>query len=340
MSAAIVKSEPSILDMLVTPEWPRAVIDILKRQVCPKGISDDHFYVFMKKCQVTGMNPLVGEAFCVPRNTKGPDGQAITMHVFETSAEGMRSRAGRFPDFLAVDGGAVYANDKADINQGEGVVKHSFNAAADRGAIRGAWGRVRKKDGTAVVAWLPVGSRQASGPVWSKDPGGHLAKCAMVQALRLAYPVTFADTYIREEMQEEKPTRAESVLSTAQVVDVAPAPPPPSTGPVCEFGPWKGRPISEMSEQEVRDAIAHASEQVEKFPNMAAKARAKLDACVALLREAYPEVPALSEPSTPAVVLEARPVSHAMIDLQEEPTDEQLAAERAARAKREPGSEG
>lgn len=290
MTAEIVKSEPSIIDSLYSNEWNRALVEAVRRSCCPKDIPDVEFYSFLRRCQASGLNPLIGEAHCIPRNDKHKG----RVYTFQPSAEGMRARAGRFPDFVSVDGGAIYELDACEIDQGAGTVTHRFNAAKKRGNLVGAWGRVTKKGALPTVVLLPVGSRSGNTDFWRADPGNMLRKCAIVAALREAYPVAFGGVYIAEEMPDERPTRAESVLGAAQVADVASAPPPPS-GPVCEFGPWKGRPIADMSEQEVLDAIAHAAEQVAKFPNMAAKARAKLDACVAQLREAYPEVPALAE---------------------------------------------
>lgn len=337
MSAAIVKSEPSALDTLVTPEWPRSVLDVALRQACPQGMPDDEKYVFLKKCQQTGLNPLTGEAHCIPRNDKNKG----RVYTFQPSAEGMRARAGRFPDFVSVDGGAIYELDACEIDQGAGTVTHRFNAAKKRGNLVGAWGRVTKKGALPTVVLLPVGSRSGNTDFWRADPGNMLRKCAIVAALREAYPVAFGGVYIPEEMPDERLTRAESVLGAAQVVDAAPAPPPPP-GPVCEFGPWKGRAISAMSEQEVRDAIAHAAEQVEKFPNMAARARAKLDACVALLREAYPEAPTLAESNGSVFAdfeVSAGRETEPVLGV-DEPTEEQLQAERADRQKRQPGEEG
>lgn len=276
------------MDTLATAEWNRQALDIMKRQLCPKGIPDDEFYIFVKKCQQTGLNPLVGEAFCIPRRTKDADGKHFTVHTFQASAEGMRARAGRFPDFESVDGAAVYSLDPvADVDTGTGVVRHQFNAAKPRGTITGAWGRVKKKNGVAVVAWLPVGSRTPDGPVWSKDPGGHLAKCAMVQALRLAYPVAFAETYAREEMGPEEPARVQGVVAALDGTAPSPAPnlpPPPPPEPAVEFGEWKGLPISSLTLEQAEAAASFALAQL-GAAKPGAKWVAKLEANLALVQD-------------------------------------------------------
>lgn len=285
MSAIQKREATDLVDTLTTPEWPRSALEILKRQVCPKGIPDDEFYVFVKRCQATGLNPLVGEAYCIPRNTKGPDGKHITIHSFTPSAEGMRARAGRFPDFKKVDGAAVCELDPvALIDEGTGEVQHKINAAKPRGRLTGAWGRVVKTDGTPVVVWLPAGSRGGNSSFWNSDPGGMLCKCAMVAALRQAYPVAFAGVYVREEMPDEAapPSMTETVLS--RVSGDAPASTSkvevlPPAGPTVDFGEWKGRPISGLSLEECEAAQSFALTEMAKAPKArwVEKVRANLE---------------------------------------------------------------
>lgn len=292
MSTAIAKRETTdLIDTLTTPEWPRATIEILKRQVCPKGIPDDEFYVFVKRCQTTGLNPLVGEAYCIPRYTKGPGGKHFTVHTFTPSAEGMRARAGRFPDFKKVDGAAVCELDPvALIDEGTGEVQHKVNAAKPRGRLTGAWGRVVKQDGTAVAVWLPAGSRSGNSSFWNSDPGGMLSKCAMVAALRQAYPVAFAGVYTREEMPDDsaQPSMAEQVLARADGVSTAASALAPKVevlppaGPTVDFGEWKGRPVSGLSLAECEAAQTFALTKMAESPK--AKWVEKMRANLALIQ--------------------------------------------------------
>lgn len=323
MSTAIQKREATdLIDTLTTPEWPRQVIEVVRKQCAPKGIPETEFYVFMKKCVQTGLNPLVGEAFCIPRKTKGPDGEPVVVHTFQPSAEGMRARAGRFPDFVKVDGAAVYELDPvAIVDEGKGEVDHKFNAAKPRGRIMGAWGRVVKKGTTPIVVWLPAGSRRADGPVWSADPGGHLAKCAMVQALRQAYPVAFAGVYAREEMPDDsaQPSMAEQVLARADGATTSPAPAVevlPPTGPTVDFGEWKGRPVSGLTLEECEAAQSFALTKMAESPKAkwVEKMRANLEMIQA--RAASLESKALAQgakaetlevPETEAVPVEREP---------------------------------
>lgn len=262
MTTALTKAEPTILDLLVTTEWPRTLIEVVKRQSCPKDIPNDEFYVFVKKCQQTGLNPLIGEALCVPRNDKHKG----KVYTFQPTAEGMQARAARFPDFRKVDSGYVCEKDTEDyINQGTGEIRHSFSASKPRGMLKGAWGRVVKKDGTAVVAWLPVGSRSGDSQFWTSDPGNQLAKCARVAALRLAYPVAFEGVYIAEEMPTEAtPSPMERVMG--EVPKEEPSLPLVAPKPTVAFGAWKFTPIETLTYEDASAAITFAEERLREQP--------------------------------------------------------------------------
>lgn len=302
MTAAIQKREPSILDTLVTPTWPLGVIDVLRKLKVPKGCTDEEFYVFLRQCQQSGLNPILGHAYCVPRRTKvsakGEPDKWVTNHVFQPAIDGMRARAAEFHDFDMSDSAAIYEKDLITLDKGKGEISHKTNPVGQRGRIVGAWGRVRKKNGTAVVVELPVTARSGDSHFWTGDPGGMLAKCAEAAALRKAFPVAFSGMHIPEEMPQDdvrEPTRAEAVLSSAQgapPADGAPALPPP--GPVVKFGVLKDRLIASLSREEVEAAIKEGEWNKDQHPKMAAKVRANLDANLEHLRAA------LDGPSTPA----------------------------------------
>jgi phage recombination protein Bet len=260
MSNAIVKVQQM---GLAVSEWPEEVWDVVKQQACPKGITDPEFLVFAAQCKARGLNPLAGEAYCVPRRTNvgGRDNPKwVTNHVFQASAEGMQARAARFPDFVKVDSAAVYERDPVvKIDTGRGQVEHVFDPTKPRGAFKGSWARVVKKDGSAVVVWLDAGDRTGNGTFWQQSMARMHEKCSRVAALRQAYPVAFAGTYAAEEMPPDT-APGESVLG--QVLSQTPAAsepaPLPPVGPVVEFGEWKGRPVSGLSLDETISAIAFA----------------------------------------------------------------------------------
>lgn len=221
--------------------WTEARVELVKRSICPKGIGNDEFALFMEQCKRSGLDPLLKEAFCVPRKAKLPDGSYGTRHEFQPSEAGMLARAEKFPDYEGISASAVYAEDEIVVDQGEGRVVHRFNPAKRKGSLVGAWARVQRRGKVAVVVWLDFGGYVQQSPLWSKIPTTMIEKCARVAALRKAYPEAFGGLYIREEMPEAEFVEAQPVAAApsprvrrqerateeAQVVD---APQLPATG--------------------------------------------------------------------------------------------------------------
>lgn len=314
MSADIVKHQPSIIDTLTSAQWTREVFEVIRRLRIPKGCTEEEFFVFLKQSQASGLNPLLGHAYCVPRRTnvapKGQPAQWVTNHVFQPAIDGMRARAAEFPDFDGVDSAPIFEKDVCTINKGTGEVSHITAPTANRGRLVGAWGRVRKTDGKAFVVELPVTARSGDSSFWQGDPGGMLAKCCEAAALRKAYPRTFGGLSIREEMpvDEAAPSRAEVVLGAVDAPKQE-APALPAAGPVVEFGDWRGRPIGALTTEEKAEALHFADEQVAKFPKMGAKVKAQLQKNMEAIRASMTPAPA-TEVVDAEEVTEPLPISH------------------------------
>ena len=187
-------------------EWTRERVDLVKRTVCPAGITDDELALFVEQCKRTGLDPLTKQAFCVPRKSK-VNGQWVETHAFQPAEAGMLARADDFPDYRGTTSGAVHENDKITIDPGAGTVSHAFSPVK-RGALLGAWARVEREGRTAVVRWLasadyvqtydgkPTGQ-------WATRSATMIQKCAKVAALRDAFPRVFGGVYIAEEMPDD-----------------------------------------------------------------------------------------------------------------------------------------
>lgn len=213
MTDAIVKSEA--VGQLAERAWTKDRVELVKRTICPKGISDDAFALFMEQCKRSGLDPLLKEAFCVPRS-----GQ----HVFQPAEAGMLARAERFPDYKGIQASAVYAEDEIIVDQGKGEVTHRFNPAKRKGQLVGAWARVVREGKLPVVVWVDFQGYVQQTPLWSKIPATMIEKCARVSALRKAYPEAFGGLYIAEEMPEETKPSPEAKTGKR-------APPPPPEDP-------------------------------------------------------------------------------------------------------------
>lgn len=207
--------------------WNRERVDLVKRTICPRGISEDEFALFIEQCKRSGLDPLLKEAFCVGRrqnigNRERPNW--VTKHEFQPSETGMLARAERFPDFKGIQASAVFAEDEIVMDQGKGEVVHRFNPAKRKGSLVGAWSRVVRADKLPVVVWLDFSGYVQQTPLWAKIPTTMIEKCARVAALRKAYPEAFGGLYVREEMPQDEfiPVEPEPSASPRAAAQVPP----------------------------------------------------------------------------------------------------------------------
>ncbi len=195
MTSAIVKQDG---------DWNQERVELVKRTICPKGITNDEFALFIEQCKRSGLDPLLKEAFCVPRKKNIGSKERpewVTVHEFQPSEGGMLVRAERFPDYLGIAASAVYSNDRIEIDAGVGAVSHVYSPTKARGTLVGAWSRLERAGKTAIVVWLDLAAYAQNTATWGKMPATMIEKCARVGALRKAYPSAFGGLYIREEME-------------------------------------------------------------------------------------------------------------------------------------------
>jgi phage recombination protein Bet len=251
-------------------EWTRERIDLIKRSICPKGISDDEFTLFVEQCKRSGLDPLLKQAFCVPREMKGPvkknkDGsdvmeqwrngswhpvyERITRYEFQPAEAGMLARANRFPDYEGISAAEVYKDDQIEIDYGAGVVNHKVNPAQRKGGLVGAWARVQQRGKVATVVWVDFAemaqknSKNESVALWSSKPMVMIRKCARVAALRTAYPEEFGGLYVAGERPDDVDTGEEEMA--APPVE-RPALPPPAPRETLEVSPVKEKVPAEI----------------------------------------------------------------------------------------------
>jgi phage recombination protein Bet len=213
-------------------EWTKERIDLVKRTICPRGITDDEFALFIEQCKRSGLDPLLKEAFCVPRkqNVGTRDmPKWIERHEFQPAETGMLARAERFPDYRGTTAAAAYEADALEIDAGAGLVSHKFSPGKKRGALIGAWAKVDREGKASVVIWLDLEGYKQTSPNWSKIPATMMEKCARVAALRKAYPSAFGGLYVQEEQRAAEAIEAGPELPAlpANGVGQTPEPPPP-----------------------------------------------------------------------------------------------------------------
>ncbi len=291
--------------------WGHERVELIRRTICPKGIGEDEFSLFIEQCKRSGLDPLLKEAFCVARrqNAGSRDRpQWVTRYEFQPSEAGMLARAERFPDFKGIQASAVFAEDEIIVDQGKGEVVHRFNPARRKGSLVGAWARVVREGKLPVVVWLDFAGYVQQTPLWARIPTTMIEKCARVAALRKAYPEAFGGLYVREEMPPEEfepqhgepvreplpapsPSPVRETLETPakeaapeQAPAEAPAK-PRNASTVVAFGANKGRTVSELSDEELAETIDLAHEKLMEQPK-AKWARAMRENLAALELEA------------------------------------------------------
>lgn len=228
----IVKRE-NVASIVAAGDWSRERLDLVKRTVCPQGIPDHEFALFVEQCKRSGLDPLIKQAFCVKRRQNVGSRQNpkwIDKFEFQPAEAGMLARAEAFPDFRGITAAAVHANDTIEIDPGGGVVSHRFTPGPNRGAVIGAWAKVERIDRTPIVVWLNLVDYAQDSPMWKRLEATMIAKCARVAALRVAYPSAFGGLYIREEMPAEEfdhaPSQREQMRPPAPVQAQAALPEP------------------------------------------------------------------------------------------------------------------
>ncbi|WNG49481.1 phage recombination protein Bet [Archangium minus] len=267
-------------------QWSSERVELIKRTICPKGIGEDEFALFIEQCKRSGLDPLLKEAFCVARRQNAGNRERpnwVTRYEFQPSEAGMLARAERFPDFKGIQASAVYAEDEIIVDQGKGEVVHRFNPAKRKGSLVGAWARVVREGKLPVVVWLDFAGYVQQTPLWAKIPTTMIEKCARVAALRKAYPEAFGGLYVREEMPaEEFEPQPEPAPSTGhggyEVLGARPGPvkasfPPPPTAP--REAREEKEPAPAQAQETTRDTVREPESSTESVKARPATRSAK-----------------------------------------------------------------
>lgn len=185
--------------------WTAERLEVVKRQLCPSGVTDEELALFIEVCKRSGLDPFQKEIFCVPRrvNTGTKDNPRwVQKHEAQPAEAGMLARADRFPDFRGIKAAAVYSGDEILIT--EDTVTHRFNPAKRQGQLVGAWAQAFREGRVYPVEYVTLEAYRQATSQWNSKPDTMLVKCARAAALRRAYPNSFAGLYLKEEMPAEE----------------------------------------------------------------------------------------------------------------------------------------
>lgn len=224
--ARVVPIDESRVDLFNPKRWTTGDIEVIKKTVCPAGIPDAEFKLFILKCQASGMNPLLGEAFCIKRNQNIGTKDApkwIEVFAFTPGEQGMEGRADDFSDYHGLRAAAVYANDKIVIDASTGEVSHQYNPVdPNRGRLLGAWCIVYREGRKTPVEFVRLEEYiDLRNPKWNSSPATMIVKCARAAGLRRAYPNAFDGVFVREELSEDGERVTSSEQTTGSQVEQA-----------------------------------------------------------------------------------------------------------------------
>lgn len=164
----------------------------------PDRVSDQEIAMFINLCRFTGLNPWLREAYCIKY---GNDPATL---VVGKDAYFKRAEANK--DYDGMEAGIIVQNTTGEIEYRVGTMR-----LKDEELI-GGYAEVFRKDRShsfrVEVSFDEYAGRKRDGTLnsqWSKKPATMIRKVAIVQALREAFPQSFAGMYVAEEAGTSEP---------------------------------------------------------------------------------------------------------------------------------------
>ena len=190
-------------------------IDKIRQGLCPLA-TDQEAVTFLELCRHMGLNPWVKDAYLIKYDDKRPATMVVGKDAF-------CKRADSHPQFAGIESGViVQIGDKLEYRKGTLVLKGEI--------IVGGWAKVartdRKIDIDTTVTFDEYNTKRG---VWNNMPAVMIEKCAIVKALRSAFPATFSGMYDSAEMREIRMDEQGEIVLDAEgpVVVEEPAAPRP-----------------------------------------------------------------------------------------------------------------
>lgn len=163
--------------------------ELIRSQIAPEATPEE-LKLFLYQAQLTGLNPLTRQLYCIHRNVKQGNAWVKKMTI-QTSIDGFRviaERSGNYggqsePVFTEKDGQLVSCK----------VSVFRFH------------NEVRYEAAVGVAYWDEYAPKNNEGKVtgmWAKMPHTMLSKVAEALALRKAYPQDLSGLYTGEEMNQ------------------------------------------------------------------------------------------------------------------------------------------
>jgi phage recombination protein Bet len=196
------------------------------------NVSDQEVMMFLQLCKYKGLNPFLREAYLI-KYGNGPAAIVTGKEVFTKRAE-------RHPDFRGQEAGIYVVTSEGKVQERKGTM----TLPGER--VIGGWAKIYR-DGyqvpiEATVSMEEYAGRKQDGSLnqqWATKPATMIRKCALVAALREAFPAEFGGMYDmdeintidsgalpRTEIVPEDPT----IIEHADMYEVEPEPAPVKMG--------------------------------------------------------------------------------------------------------------
>jgi phage recombination protein Bet len=147
---------------------------------------------FLMLCKGKRANPFEGDCFMLGYN----DGETAATYSIVCGIELFLKRAEDDENYKGNQAGVI-------VKTAEGISEREGAIVYDDEKLVGGWARVfRKNKDMPVYKTVKLSTYDTGMSRWKKDPGGMIAKVALSQALREAYPSALGGLYTQEEMQK------------------------------------------------------------------------------------------------------------------------------------------
>ena len=179
-------------------------LDDVRRSICPTATEQEALN-FLRLCQYMGLNPFVRDAYLI-KYGDGPASMVVGKDAYS-------KRADAHPQFAGMESGViVMSGDAAPIHR-----KGTLLLEKER--LVGGWAKVARNDRKLdIETSVSFGEFDTGRAMWKKMPAIMIEKCAIVKALRNAFPSTFSGMYDSAEMGIDMTDDFEPDADSAPVV--------------------------------------------------------------------------------------------------------------------------
>ena len=168
----------------------------VRKHFCPAA-SHEEAFAFLRFCEAHRLNPFLKDAYLVKYSANDPAQIIIAAHTWTKRASVDPQYAGHKVGIIVQKDGVLERRESLFYTPDEQVV--------------GGWADIEKTDGTSYRTEVAIQERQAykkdkdgGGPTsfWARMPATMIAKCALADGMRNAFPVLFSGAYDQAEIGE------------------------------------------------------------------------------------------------------------------------------------------